>query len=167
MSSKAATTARPARLLWLVAALIAVAVTAVACSSQFVAPGKQTAPVNAPSAGPQPVNATLQSNSEGGAVTVEMRWRGVQDRLLVFDVALDTHSVDLDQYDMGELTVLKDDASREYRAVLWDAPPGGHHRSGKLAFPVPDSLSQGNARYLEVIVRDVAGVPERVLRWQL
>jgi hypothetical protein len=63
--------------------------------------------------------------------------------------------------------VLRDDAGNEYRPSSWDSAPGGHHRQGTLTFPIPDSLGQGKARYIEMVIRDVAGVKERVLRWEL
>lgn len=86
---------------------------------------------------------------------------------MVFDVAMNTHSVNLDQYDLGELAVLRDDESKEYRPAAWRSAPGGHHRSGTLTFPVPASLSQGKAKYLNLIIRYGAGVKERVLKWEL
>ncbi len=80
---------------------------------------------------------------------------------------MNTHSVDLDQYDLGELAVLRDDAGNEYHPISWDSPPGGHHRRGALTFPLPDSLSQGEARYLEIVIQDIAGIEQRVLKWEL
>ncbi|MBI2980610.1 MAG: hypothetical protein HYY41_07330, partial [Chloroflexi bacterium] len=82
-------------------------------------------------------------------------------------VAMNTHSVDLDQYNLGELATLKDDAGNQYTPVSWDAAPGGHHRSGQLSFPVPDSVNQKKAKYIEIVIRDVAGIEQRVLKWEL
>jgi hypothetical protein len=80
---------------------------------------------------------------------------------------MNTHSVDLDEYDLGKLTVLRDDQGHEYQPVSWESAPGGHHRRGTLAFVPPDSLRSGEAQSLELVIRDVAGVDERVMTWRL
>jgi hypothetical protein len=106
-------------------------------------------------------------SSTGGKVTIDVEWTGIENNTLVFYVAMNTHSVDLDRYDLGKVAVLRDDTGKEYRPSSWHSAPGGHHRSGTLTFPIPDSLSQGRARYLQLIIRDVAGVKERTLKWEL
>ena len=113
-----------------------------------------------------PTNGLVQSSS-GGSVTIDVKWLGAQDGSLAFQVTMDTHSVDLDQYDLGKLAVLRDDTGKEYAPAAWLSPPGGHHREGTLKFPVPESLTQGKARSIQLVIRDVAGVGERVLQWLL
>lgn len=113
-----------------------------------------------------PINGPVQSSS-GGAVTVDVKWLSAEKEILVFAVSLNTHSVNLDQYDLGKLAVLRDDGGNEYNPTSWKSAPGGHHRKGTLTFAVPDSLSQKKAKYLELILRDVAGVAERAIKWEL
>lgn len=112
-----------------------------------------------------PVNGMVQSHT-GGSVTIDVEWMGMENGLLTFAVAMNTHSVDLDGYDLGELAVLRDDEGNEYHPSSWHSAPGGHHRKGTLTFPIPDSLSQGSVQYLELSIRDVAGVGERFLKWK-
>ena len=76
---------------------------------------------------------------------------------------MNTHSVDLDGYDLGKLALLRDDAGKEYLPVFWDSPTGGHHREGVLTFQITDSENQ----YFNLIIRDVAGVEERTFHWEL
>ncbi len=111
------------------------------------------------------VDGLVQSSS-GGAVTIDVRWLAGTGDSIVFDVFMDTHSVNLDSYDLKKLTVLRDDHGSEYQPILWSSAPGGHHRSGKLSFPLPTSVSQGTAKYVELSIRDIAGVKERVLKWE-
>lgn len=113
-----------------------------------------------------PTNGLIQSNT-GGSVTIDVEWVKAGDDSLTFNVAMNTHSVDLDQYDLGKLAVLRDDTGNEYHSSSWDSALGGHHRRGTLAFPLPDSLSQGTAKYVELVIRDVADIEERVLKWEL
>ncbi len=113
------------------------------------------------------VSAEATQTSEAGQVTVRVTWNGPASGL-GFQVAMDTHSVDLDGYDLGKLSVLRADTGAEVRPAAWDAPPGGHHREGRLVFPDrtadgTDVLGPG-AKALTLVIRDVA-VPERVFRW--
>ncbi|NIS70318.1 MAG: hypothetical protein GTO12_15655 [Proteobacteria bacterium] len=155
------------RKLVLVVFLIMASVLVVGCSSRFVPQqGEGANPSSSVSSVSRPTNGLVQTDA-GGSVTIDVEWDKTGDGSLSFNVSMNTHSVDLDQYDLGKLAILRDDAGNEYRPVSWDSAFGGHHRRGTLAFPVPDSLDQQEAKYVEMVIRDVAGVKERVLRWEL
>ncbi len=89
---------------------------------------------------------------------------------MVFSVAMNTHAVDLDSYDLKQLATLRIDGGREVQPTSWEAPKGGHHRSGTLTFPATDTdgrpLIASGTRTIELVIRDVAGVPERVFAWR-
>lgn len=108
--------------------------------------------------------------SEGGEVTVEVTWEG-ESAGPSFDVTMDTHSVDLDGYDLKKLAVLRNDRGQEVRATGWGAPKGGHHREGTLRFPEKtaggEALIGPDTRKIELVIRDVAGMPERSFEWNL
>lgn len=159
---------RVARKLVVIFPVLALVLILAGCSTGFVptnerdsSPARTTIETNH-----SPVNGMVQSHN-GGAVTIEIEWIGVQNDSLVLNVAMNTHSVDLDSYDLAELAVLRDDEGNEYRASSWDSAPGGHHRQGAIHFPVPPSLSQGTAKYVEMVIHNIAGIDERVLRWDL
>ncbi len=149
--------------------ILVAAVLVAGCSSRFEPQQKEGTFTPSPSSGStshEPISGLVQSNA-GGSVTIDVEWVKAGDGSLIFHVAMNTHSVDLDQYDLGELAMLRDDTGNEYHPVSWDSAPGGHHRQGTLTFPIPDSLSQGKAKYVEIMIRDVAGIEERVLKWEL
>jgi hypothetical protein len=83
---------------------------------------------------------------------------------------MNTHAVDLDDYDLKQLAVLRIDGGQEIRPISWEAPKGGHHRSGTLTFPATDAdgrpLIASSTRTIELVIRNVADVPERVFSWQ-
>ena len=124
-----------------------------------------------PGSGSQPSGvASATQVSEGGQVKLTVTWQGATAGP-VFTVVMDTHSVDLDGYDLGQLAVVRTDPGREARPIGWDAPGGGHHRSGTLTFPTTRDdgtpIIGPTARTLELLIRDVAGVPERSFQWAL
>jgi len=80
-----------------------------------------------------------------------------------FQVMLDTHSVDLDSYDLKVLSLLRDETGKEYQPAQIENKGGGHHREVVLSFPKPPP---GNKR-LELVTKGIAGVKERVFRWDL
>ena len=91
---------------------------------------------------------------------------------LVFDVGMNTHSVPLDQYVMEELSYVRDERGKVFKALAWESPKGGgHHRFGKLKFSGKDKdgspIIMNDNKYIEVVIKDVGGIKERVLRWEL
>ncbi len=115
---------------------------------------------------PIPTGGVVRTNN-GGAVTIDVEWLTEEKNSLVFDVAMNTHSVQLDDYDLKQLAVLRDGEGSEFRPTSWDSASGGHHRNGRLTFALPDSLRQSKAKSIVLIIRDVAGVAERVFEWEL
>ena len=119
----------------------------------------------------QPISSSSKSlpvgsiqSSKAGNVTIDISLNEVKDDSIVFNVVMDTHSVDLDKYDLSLLSLLRDEKDNKYNPVSWQAPPGGHHRSGVLTLPLPPTISTGQTRYIELVVKDVSGIPQRVFR---
>jgi len=80
-------------------------------------------------------------------------------------VAFDTHSGDLTQYNMTKLSALRDDKGKEVAPAAWlGTSNDSHHREGIIKFP--RGIEQGT-KYLELVIKDVGVVKERVLRWDM
>ena len=113
---------------------------------------------------------TMTQTNEDRQITIKATWQG-RGAGPVFAVEMDTHAVNLDGYDLKQLAVLRTDQGQEIQPVSWNAPTGGHHRSGTLTFPA--TLADGtpligsNTRNIELVIRNVGGVPERTLKWTL
>lgn len=110
---------------------------------------------------------------EGTAITTEAQAAGVTAKatyknpgapIPVFDVVLDTHSVELDQYKFEDIVALRDQSGGEHEPELTSSKGSGHHREATLQFKDAD-LSGSD--YVELVIKDVAGVPERVLKFDL
>jgi hypothetical protein len=87
---------------------------------------------------------------------------------LDFEVAMNTHSVDLSM-DLAALATLSTDAGQQVGASAWQAPRGGHHVSGVLSFPATDG--DGNdllvgASQLTLTVRNLDAAA-RTFTWNL
>ncbi len=106
--------------------------------------------------------------SQAGQVTITVSWLSESEEP-AFWVVMDTHVVDLDGYDLAQLAVLRTDEGAEVAPTAWDAPPGGHHREGTLRFPSTTDdgalVLGADTQGVELIIRDVAGIPERKFEW--
>ncbi len=125
-------------------------------------------PVSAPVQDDFVIKPTLQQwepmidEQENVTVTVtpsDLSWESKEWK---FDVAVDTHSIELDQ-DMAAVAVLTDDSGKEYKALRWEgAEAGGHHREGVLIFDAITPYPQ----HLKLIIRGIADV-DRAFTWTL
>ena len=106
---------------------------------------------------------TPQANS-GGGVTAKVTYlnQGAADEPR-FQVVLDTHSVNLDAYDLKSIAVLRDDTGKAYASTGVESKGSGHHREAIVSF----SKLSPDAKRVELVIKDVAGVKERVFRWNV
>lgn len=145
--------------------LVSTAALAAACGGATQgASGPSQDGSTATAASATPAQATADQANDGGGVTVKATWAGTGDGLR-FVVAMETHSVDLDGLDLRSAT-LRNDRGEARTGPTWDAPKGGHHRSGTLAFDGDVQTFLAGTTWIELIVPDIAGIPTRVLRWQ-
>jgi Spy/CpxP family protein refolding chaperone len=118
----------------------------------------------------------LTQEDTQGAVTVSVTLltpdKPRVDGKLAVQVKLETHTVNLDQYQLEKLALLRDAQGREVPALGLESPSGGgHHREGVLTFPGTDAggkpLLSPDAKTLTLILRGIGGVAERAFQWQL
>jgi hypothetical protein len=106
---------------------------------------------------------------EQGAITIKVTPLNLNGsaEALVFDVVMDTHSVDLSM-DLATLATLTTDNRIIVQAVEWDAPRGGHHVEGKLIFPSTQdgkSILEGATKLTLAILN--LDAPSRTFEWEL
>lgn len=111
----------------------------------------------------------LTRMDQQGMVTVEVTPLnlGMPVETLIFEVAMNTHSVDLSM-DLATISTLTTDTGLVIQATLWDAPRGGHHVSGNLIFPATkDSkpILEGATKFTLTITN--VDVPTRTFEWEL
>ena len=104
-----------------------------------------------------------------GAVVVEVTPLNLEmpADTLDFDVAMNTHTIDLSM-DLASLSTLSTDTGVTVGALRWDATSGGHHLNGRLIFPRINegtSILEG-AHKLTLVITHV-DAPSRVFEWGL
>ena len=110
--------------------------------------------------------------NRGGGVTVEAKYLGASAAgdAIRFEIKLDTHSVNLDQYDLKQLATLRNDLGVAVKPLTFEKKGSGHHIQNILAFPAKDeagkSVAGDGVTSLELVLFDIADVPQRVLRWE-
>lgn len=114
-------------------------------------------------------NNELARVDEQGAVMFEVTPLnlGTPADTLEFDVAMNTHSVDLSM-DLATLSTLSTDAGVIVQASKWDAVPGGHHVEGTLIFPSAQDgtpILEGASKLILTIVN--VDATSRVFEWEL
>lgn len=153
---------------WIFASVVVLLVGVLAaCGGTNVAPTAQKAeqaPTVSNQANSNAGETFAAQTVEGGSVAVKVT--PLQLNLtapLEFEITMDTHSVELAD-DMLKAVVLRDEAGKEYAPIKWDGPgAGGHHREGKIKF----AALATNPKTLTLVVKNIAGVSERVFKWDV
>lgn len=74
----------------------------------------------------------LPQSQTGGEVEVTIEPKQlVVGKEMVFEVSLDTHTVELDE-EMTQVVRVTDELGRDYEVISWSGGKGGHHVSGEL-----------------------------------
>lgn len=81
---------------------------------------------------------------------------------LVFHVKFDTHTVDLDKYNIEKGVILKDDNDMVYKPSSVKPSGSGHHREADVSFKNP-----GKVKYLKLAIKALAGVKETEFKWEI
>jgi len=138
----------------IIALLILIAAAVSGCLSGKESQTEKTATV-APTSSDKTSNSPDTKENSEAVVTITSVYLGNN----AFDVKLDTHSGSLD-YEMAKISYIRDSKGNIVKPESWDGGIGGHHFEGTLKFPKFDD-SAG----FELVIQDVAGVKERVLKW--
>jgi polyisoprenoid-binding protein YceI len=158
---------------WVIMVLAVVGLILAACSSQASsppAPASNSSASAAPAASAAPTAAPASKNltqtNDEAMVTVAVTPLNLSDKSAAtvdFDIALNTHSVDLG-YDLTQIATLSSNAGEKVQPTKWNGPTGGgHHRDGTLSFPQLKNRGQT----VTLTLRGIADVPERTFTWKV
>ena len=97
--------------------------------------------------------------TDPGDVSVDLTPRGLVNGQFQVDFEINTHSVDLSQFDLRKITVLEYDGKK---INPMSAPKlEGHHSSGALTFNVAEDLTG-----FKITIKGIPKVDERVFEWE-
>ena len=105
-------------------------------------------------------------NDNQGNVMIAATYQGAEqkDGPVSIKLALNTHMVDLSQYDIQRLSYLQFDDQTPIQAAKWVQSGEGHHIRGTLTFAGSAGKS---VKKLRLILKGIGGIDQRVFEWQL
>lgn len=99
----------------------------------------------------------------GGVAVILSRLPSAGEELRI-RIEMTTHTRDLDSYSFDQIVRLREATGKELPPIAVEREMGGgHHRSAVLRFSTPNR----DVTAVDVVVRGVAGIPERLFRWDL
>lgn len=107
----------------------------------------------------QPDFETVSTGStDTGDALVDLTPKGMENGKFVVDASINTHSVDLDQFDLTKITSLE----YEGKAIKPLSAPklSGHHNSGALSFDTGKEIKN-----FKIIIKGIPAVEERIFEW--
>lgn len=104
---------------------------------------------------------TVSSNGVKVRVTY---WNPQAKGAPLFGVSLDSDSVDLSAYNLGEATFLRDDSGVVYKGEVLASSGGGRHKDAAIVFK---NAVASSAEYLQFVLKGVAGINEMVFRFDV
>lgn len=99
-----------------------------------------------------------QTKTSNGIVTIDITPKEYKDNKLYMDISINTHTVDLAQYDLKKLTTLY---YLDKTIKLEQAPElKEHHSSGILIFNTEKEIKN-----FKVVITGIPDISERVFEW--
>ncbi len=110
--------------------------------------------------------SSLERVNKEGAVKVSaiyLKPEKLPGKGIAFNLSFNTHSVDLDVYDIKKVTFIQIDKKDPQPAISWVPSGSGHHLGGVISFA--QEVPSGNHELL-LIIKEIDGVQERIFKWQ-
>ena len=103
---------------------------------------------------------TISTGSvDSGDASVDLTPRGMENGKFAVDFSINTHSVDLSQFDLMKITLLEYDG-KTIKPI--SAPQlSGHHNSGILIFDTGTEIKN-----FKIIIMGIPAVEERIFEWK-
>jgi|SRR3989344_5125095 len=100
----------------------------------------------------------LTGTTDSGDVAIELTPDGITDGKLTLNIAVNTHSVELTQFNLQEITTLEYDGQKVKPSSI--PTLSGHHSTGTMQFTVDKEISS-----FTITITGIPKVEERIYRW--
>lgn len=101
----------------------------------------------------------ISGSTEPGEVSIELTPHKIQNGQMIVDIAVNTHSVDLSQFDLEKITTL------EYNGKVIKPVSAlsltGHHSYGTLIFDVEEEITN-----FVIKIKGIPNIAERIFSWR-
>lgn len=109
----------------------------------------------------------LVRHDDQGAVKVSATYlmpKAEEGNNVSFQITLDTHSVNLGEYDLEKISFIQFDEKEPVAGGVWASTGSGHHFKGIITFnrQIPPGTQK-----IRLLIRGIDNVKERVLEWLL
>ncbi len=98
------------------------------------------------------------TRSSPGEVTIDITPKGIVNGNVIFEIAVNTHTVDMTEFDLSDITTLTIEG-KEYRPISSPAL-SGHHNNGEIIFAIT-----ALPKTFEITITGIPDVEERVFSW--
>ena len=103
-------------------------------------------------------NVNFESKSSESTITLSLTPKKFENNKFYVDINVDTHSIDLNQFDLEKLITL--DINGDNINPITTTKLSGHHSSGTLIFEV-----DVEPKNFVIIARDFPDIPIRTFEW--
>ena len=100
--------------------------------------------------------------SKEGRVVVTVTYKNPGKREPLFEVKMSSNVINLRKYDLGPLSVLRDDKGKEYEGEWTPITKRRRDSSGTLLFKDIDGR---HVKELELIIKNVGRTEKRIFKW--
>ena len=103
-------------------------------------------------------NPITTGTTSPGDVAIELKPTKITDTEIIISISANTHSVDLQQFNLNNITILK--YNDEEVIPVEAMQMSGHHSSGLIKFEIDDKIDN-----FRIIIKGIPKMTERVFEW--
>ena len=100
--------------------------------------------------------------STEGRVVVTVTYKNPGKRVPAFEVKMSSNVINLRKYNLGSLSVLRDDKGKEYEGEWAPITKRRRKSSGTLVFK---GIDWRHVKEIELIIKNVGRTEERIFKW--
>jgi len=109
----------------------------------------------------QGFNPITSGSTEQGDVSIELTPSKIANNQLTINIAVNTHSVDLPQFNLKEITFLQYEGKTIKPASVPDLQ--GHHSNGEIVFDIKEKIKDE----FTITIKEIPKVENRVFTWKI
>jgi len=103
---------------------------------------------------------TISGTTNQGDVSIELVPKSLINNNLVLEIKVNTHTIDLNQYDLSKITTLE---YNKQKIMPYKVPQlQGHHINGEIIFKIEEKINE-----FKIIIKGIPKIEERIFKLRL